>query len=548
MRLLIIFTRPTGANDMNFAYHMPLGLMYISSTLKHAGHSVDILNLNHHRGKAADIIRNELDEADKYDYVCTGGLSTHYSQVKELVETVRGHRSGAGIILGGGLISSEPELMLNTLKPDFIVIGEGENTIVELLSSIENKAVLSNVAGIGFRDGNGELIITRPRPAINDLDSLPLPDYDGFELETYLNNIKPSDSAMFDLYDNPRAYPLICSRSCPFQCTFCFHPVGNKYRQRSLDAIMHELETAIKRYKINIVSIYDELFSYNRERVYDFCERFRKIQNETPWEVKWACQMRVDKLDDEFLRTMKDAGCHMVSYGFESYNPVVLKSMKKHITPAQIDNAIHLTIKNNISIVGNFIFGDKAETARSAKETSDYWKANRHAGLRFGYVNPYPGTEIYYHCLNRGIIKDKLDFIENHISDVFNMTDTMTDEEFLQLNYDLADCLKHRIVAFPQRICRNNDGTKSFTIKCPHCNKVVQYNNYVGITLTSDIQTFCRGCRGSFYLMSRFRYYSILLRMMIYSLIGRKLRRKLSVVRNAVLKQSRFLLRRAGKA
>lgn len=542
MRLLIVFTRPTGADDMNFTYHMPLGLMYISSMLKHTGHRVDVLNLNHRRGKAADIIRNVLDEADKYDYVCTGGLSTHYLPIKEVVETVRGHRSGAGIILGGGLISSEPELMLDALKPDFIVIGEGENTIVELLSSIENKADLSDVAGIGFRDGNGRSIITKPRLAINDLDSLPLPDYDGFELETYLDNINPSDSAMFDLYDNPRAYPLICSRSCPFQCTFCYHPVGNKYRQRSLDAIMRELETAVKRYKINIVVCYDELFSYDRKRVYDFCGRFRKIQNETPWEIKWFCQMRVDKIDDEFLRTMKDAGCYMVSYGFESYNPVVLKSMKKNITPAQIDNVVHLTMKNNISIVGNFIFGDKAETPQSVKETLDYWKANVQTGINFSYINPYPGTELYYHCLKRGIIKDKLDFIENHIVDVFNMTDTMTDEEFRRMAEDIADCVRFRIYAFPLRIRKNSDGKTSFTIKCPHCNEVVRYNNYVGITLTSEIITFCRHCRRRVWLVSRFRYYSVLLRHMVHSLMGPKLRRKLSVVRNMVQKRFRFLV------
>ncbi len=534
MKILIIPVRPTGCNDKNFNYHPPLGLMYISSVLKRSGRNVDVLNLNHRSGKVEDIIHTALDVGEKYDFICTGGLSTHYQQVREVVEAVRGHKEGARIILGGGLITSEPELMLNALKPDFIVIGEGEKTIVELLSCLENGGNIAHVLGIGYRDKSGKIVINQPQPAIKDLESLPLPDFEGFELETYMDNLKPSSNVALDLYDFPRAYPLICSRSCPFKCTFCFHPVGKLYRQRSMDSIINELDTAINRYKANVIIIYDELFSLNKERVYEFCERLKKIQEGVSWKIRWMCQMRVDKLDKEFLKTMKDAGCYMVSYGFESYSPVVLKSMKKQITPSQIDKAIKLTLEQKISIVGNFIFGDKAETVQTANETLDYWKANHHYGIMFAFINPYPGTELYNHCIEKGIIKDKLDFIENHITDAFNMTDTMTDEEYEKLLCDTVDAWrKYRLYAVPISVKKNENGTAYFKIKCPHCNKIVEYDNFAEINFMSDFNlTFCRKCRGRFFLASRLYIYKTKAHVMLTTLLGFKLRRKVRNIKN----------------
>ena len=529
MRILIVFSRPTFSEEVDYSYNMPLGLMYVSSVVKRAGHDVDVLNLCHRKGKSIDIIREALDSADRYDFVCTGGLSIHYKQVKEVVDCVRAHQSGAGVILGGGLISSEPELMLEALKPDFVVIGEGEDTIVELLSNIENKGNPADVLGVGFRDLNGTIVITPARPAIADLDILPLPDFEGFELTVLLDNLKPSTSFTYDLFDNPRAYPLVSSRSCPFRCTFCYHPIGKKYRQRSLDAIMNELEDAIVRYKINIIMIYDELFSIDRERVYEFCRRFKKIQKKTPWEMAWCCQMRVDRLGDEFLATMKDAGCYMVSLGFESYSPVVLKSMKKHITPEQIDNAIHLTMKNQISIVGNFIFGDKAETVETVRQTIDYWKKIFHSGIKTGFIQAYPGTWLYHDCIKRGIIKDKLDFIENHITDIINMTDSMTEEEFRRLEPELRQLDEDRtrtfLVALPLFPKRNSDGDASFSVKCPHCDATSQYKNYGGLTWTTPtLTTFCKHCRRRFWLASRYHMTSTRIRsigfLIAYNLLG----------------------------
>src|SRR3989339_954769 len=460
MKILIVVPRTIVSDKVNYKYLFPLGLAYISSALKLAGHDIDCLNLNHYSGTTENLINNYLF-SQKYNVICTGGLSTSYKQIKMVTDAV--HKSGtdAKLILGGGAISSEPELMFNALKPDYIVIGEGEKTIVELVNSIKNGDNVKYVDGIGYLDNNAKFICTKPQVPIENLDTIPLPDFEGFEFEKYLDNMQPSDMYFYDLYDFPRVYPIVCSRSCPFLCTFCFHPVGNRYRQRSVDSIIHELSVMIKRYRINTIAIYDELFSNNREWLFEFCKRIKMLFSEISWECKWSCQMRVDKLDDEMLRVMKDSGCYMISYGFESYSPVVLKSMKKHITPEQIKNAVDTTMKHNISIQANFIFGDSAETMQTASETLDYWKKNNSAGIMLSYINPYPGSELYE-----------------------------------------AE-LRYRFYAVPKSLKKTEDNTYNTKVKCPHCKEIIEYKNYsITYKLYFLYLMYCRNCRKRFFVVS----------------------------------------------
>ncbi len=503
MKLLLVVPRSQPGDAINYKYLFPLGLAYISSVLKQEKHNVDCFNANHYEGTIDHLLGRKLAE-NKYDYVLTGGLSTSYNQIKMIADAVHKSNCGVGLILGGGLISSEPALMFNDLRPDYIVIGEGEKTIGELLKCLEHKDDLSQVAGIGYRDLNGTFRCAKPAVSVEDLDSIPYPDFEGFEFEKYLDQMQPSDQYFYDLFDQPRVYPIVCSRSCPFLCTFCFHPAGNKYRQRSVDSIMAELAVMVKKYRINTIAIYDELFSNNREWLYEFCRRFKEFSAGLPWECRWSCQMRVDKMDEEMLKTMRAAGCYMVSYGFESYSPAVLKSMKKHITPQQIERAVESTLRNDISIQGNFIFGDPAETTGTARETLDYWKKHNYAGIMLGFINPYPGSDIYQQCVKRGIIKDKLDFIANHIFDVLNMSETMTEKELEKLKIDIYEAeLKYKIYAVPNSVEQHKDGTGNFNVRCPHCREIIDYKNYpLATKLYFYYMAYCRSCRRRFFIVS----------------------------------------------
>ncbi len=500
MKILIAVPRLQLEETVNYNYMFPLGLAYIFSVLKQAGHQVSCLNLNHYAGAVADILNDFIRCHGPFDLACTGGISTIYQQIRSLVEALRADHPEIKIVLGGGLISSEPELMCNELKPDYVVLGEGEETIRELVACLENRGDPGQVTGIGYRGG-----FTKARAPIADIEALPWPDFAAFEFDKYLDHMRPSDQFFQDLFDHPRVYPIICSRSCPFLCTFCYHPIGQKYRQRSVKAIMAELAVMVRRYQINLIAIYDELFSNDRAWLLEFCREIKALLKDIPWECQWGCQMRVDKLDDEMLKTMKAAGCYSVSYGFESYSPLVLKSMKKHITPEQIDRAIKLTLDNDLALQANFIFGDPAETEQTAGETLAYWRTHAPAGVMLTFISPYPGTELYQKALAKGIIKDKLDFIANRIFCIFNLSDHLNDREFSRLWYEVNKAvIKERVYAKEWSLAPAPDGTFAIAVKCPHCREQIKYQNYaLKSRYYFSVMMYCRACHRRFFLASR---------------------------------------------
>ncbi|MDO9034401.1 MAG: cobalamin-dependent protein, partial [Methanoregula sp.] len=170
------FSPDTEKKEYN--YNIPVGLAYISAYLKHYGHDVQFLNLNHLEGKVEDLIRERMS-SEVFDFVITGGISPFYSDVKYCINCVRQISPSTRIIAGGGLISSQPEIMFGLLKPDFGVIGEGELTIRELFDCLKNNGDLTMVNGLIFSDKNGGIQKTGIRDPILNLDELPWPDYEG---------------------------------------------------------------------------------------------------------------------------------------------------------------------------------------------------------------------------------------------------------------------------------------------------------------------------------------------------------------------------------
>ena len=533
MKILIVIPRYNLTNKRDYEYAFPFGLGYISSALKNAGYSVDCLNLNHFDG-TIEYLMNKILDSKKYDIVCSGHMGIGYTVIEKIINSAKAHKSKPKIIIGGTIITAESKLMFESLKPDFGVIGEGDITIIELIKCLENKEDLKKVNGIVYWE-NGGPIFTKPRELINDLDSLPTPDFQGIGFKEQLDNMG-SNSSPYGLFDEPRVYPILCSRGCPFQCTFCYHSIGMRYRIRSIRNIMKELEGAVKRYKINTICIYDDLFSLNKERLYKFCREIKKLINKLQWECKWTCQLSVRDVDKEMLEKLKDAGCYAVSYGFESYSQKVLNSMKKPITPKQIDNAIKLMKETGLSIQGNFIFGDIAETKESAKETLDYWKKNCSGEIYLGFIQPYPGSKIYERCIQRGIIKDRLDFIKNkmNITNWFNMTDSMTDEEVLQLKKDILEARrKYAKYVVPLKIRKKKGNRYSVLVECPFCKKKINYRNFsIQDRILYTFWISCRSCKMRFSVVSRIYKFGV----NHYEKID-FLRRNYLLIRNAILKR-----------
>ena len=396
---------PRIVSTIGEGYYFPLGISYISTAMKQAGFNVFNLNLNHINGIIEDIISNEIIK-NNIDVVMTGGLSFQYNSLKNIIDCVHNKFSQIKIIVGGGIITGEPKIAMVALEyVDVGVIGEGEITSVELCNVLQENTdteALSKIAGIIYNN-NGNWTQTKPRKEIENLDSLPFPDYNGFGLDKYLD--MPPMSTLNTIKD--KSFFVLSSRSCPYQCTFCFHTVGKKYRQHSIKRIVEEIKI-LKEYGVKYVMMSDELFAINKKRVLEFSEKMQQLS------MSYYAQFRVDDIDDELIDIIKRTkSCTCVGLGLESADNRILRSMRKKTTVEQIDRALKLTYEAGIPTTGNFIFGDIEETIETAANTLNYCEKHNEYNISLNFINVYPGTYLYKYALDKGIIKNPVQFLKD---------------------------------------------------------------------------------------------------------------------------------------
>ena len=303
-------------------YEFYFGLAYVSSYMKHKEYNVFCQNTNHYNIPLEQQLSEYIDDK-QIDVICTGGMSFQFNEINTLLETVKKIKPEIITVVGGAIITSDPCLALENMQIDFGIIGEGEETMVDLADALCHGNDVSKVKGIAYYDAKNNLTITEHRDPIADLDALPIPDYEGFEYGHFVSLFTPAHNFYFTILDEVRPAYISTSRSCPFSCTFCYHPLGKKYRQRSLDNVFKEIDYLVEMYNINVLLILDELFSVNKERMYDFAKRIQK------YNIKWSPQLRVTDVDENVLKALKDSGVFAISYGIESASDKILTSMQK---------------------------------------------------------------------------------------------------------------------------------------------------------------------------------------------------------------------------
>ncbi len=387
----------------------PVGLAYVSASMKHAGYNVTTLNSNFINSDFDSTLKNLIIK-NSINVVCTGGTSYDVHELNHILKITKQTNSRITTIVGGAIISSDPETAMKVLDADIGVIGEGEETMCELAGTLNNKTYLNNVSGIIYKY-NGGLKQNRNRPEIKDINLLPLMDFEGFSYNEWLKTTNFSGI-------------IHSARSCPYQCTFCYKSTGNKYRQRTLDSVFNEIDYQIENFNIKSIMISDELFATNRKRIIDFCDRVKA------YNFSWSSSLRVREIDIGLLHLMKDAGCRGIGTGLESGDYEILKSMRKNVTVEELKNALDIFVESKIGMLGNFIFGDKSETQISIDTTLDLWKKyNQKIYINLGIVATLPGTQIYYEACNKGIIKNKEQFLKD-CSFIINITEMDNSEYY----------------------------------------------------------------------------------------------------------------------
>jgi anaerobic magnesium-protoporphyrin IX monomethyl ester cyclase len=358
----------------------PLGLAYLAAVARREGHYVSIL----------DAFAEGLDWKSfasrvgnqKYDIIGITGMTPVFDTVKRSIKICRPH--ARYLVLGGPHATAfRDTVMRDNLELDFAIYGEGERTFLELLAQLEDGDAVQDTHGIVTRDGVGP-----PRALWQDLDTLPFPARD----------LLPNDQYRYPLFGT-RSTTLITSRGCPFPCIFCDKGIfGNRWRARSADNILGEVDEAVFKYGAKAIVFYDDLFLLERRRVEAVCEGLLRRK----YRIRWKAEARVDCVDKEILTLMRRAGCDVVAYGVETGNQVGLDYLEKKTNPDRIRLAFEMTRKAGIKTMGYFILGIPVETYNDALNTIQFAIELKTDYAQFSVLSPLPGTRLYDEAVRDG--------------------------------------------------------------------------------------------------------------------------------------------------
>lgn len=401
--VLLVIPRYTTYGQSNH-YVMPLGILYVSSYLKKANiANVITLNLNHEEGSEEDILKSYFEKFE-IGLVGVGGISGEFCDLYRIASLTKKIDSNIKVVLGGGIVTADPKTTMKAFPGvDYGIIGEGEKTMVDLVSSLMAELPLDSIEGLIFKEGDKQ-IVTANRKEISELDTLPMPDYVGFKYDQYLKE-NP------DLSDEGKKYSqvsVIGGRSCKYNCTFCFHPSGSTYRQRSLDSIFSEIDYLVSNYDISYIALREELFATDNIRVKEFCKRAES------YHFDWSIQLRIDNVNKELVELLKDTRCRYVFVGVESASNEVLRSMRKGITLEQIEEALTLLKEAGLNSRSGVIFGDSVETWETAMFSLNWFKENYNRFRMFvDMIIAFPGSTLYKRACQSGVIPDPVQFLKD---------------------------------------------------------------------------------------------------------------------------------------
>lgn len=308
-----------------------------------------------------------------------------------LAEIAKKMLPGSTVIVGGPSASTCSEYLMSNSAIDFIVLGEGEETICELAQAILSNIVgekQNNIRGIGYRNADGCLVTNEQRPLIKDLDEIPFPDRDSMFIIDRHGKIKRCHE-----YKD-----ILTSRGCPFPCTFCcaYKAWGTrKPRYRSIESIIDELDFLLSKYGSNDFIFWDDLFTSNSERVKAFC----KIVLQRKMRISWVCLTHLNTIDEELLLLMKAAGCREIQIGIESGSDRILSFIKKEISREIIFAKVPILKKVGIPWHVFLIIGFPTETVQEMDETMRLIAEIRPHYVYLGLFCPYPGTDLYNYLI-----------------------------------------------------------------------------------------------------------------------------------------------------
>ena len=431
MSLKVIFIIPEIRLDEK-PHHFPFWAGILGSIVEKKGGHVGILDLNAIRMDygTATLPRKKIEEElalDDWDIVGIGGLTSTYSRIKELVPIIRNSCPNSLIIGGGGWSTYNPDEILQLIPDlDLICIGEGEETFSELYDEVSlGSNDLEKINGLCIND-NGKIKFTQPRALISDLNQIPYPDYELFETDIYFRY--SSLPLSLESFNSKRRVSVVWERGCPRGCTFCSHNgmsridlqniygEGNRKEGEKLVRIsdkendtfqlparwpdakyaVDNIKLLVEKYNADFISILDENMTSNLKWTKEFCDLY--IEEGLDKTVKWGTLGDAPSVAVKpgIVKTMKDAGCTYISFGFESASDKVLnQDIQKGQLKAHLQKTVDTLIEAKLTPITTFMIGNPHENIDDLMETLDFWIQN---GIEVDpfICTPYVGSPIFY--------------------------------------------------------------------------------------------------------------------------------------------------------
>ena len=377
----------------------PLGLLYVGTVLKEAGHEVKLIDV------AVDGDPTDAD-VGACDVLGVGCLSSQHFWALEVAR--RAKSMGKTVVFGGPHPTFIQEELLRGGAVDYIVRGEGEYTMRELVGALAREGETcdpSRVAGISWLDERtGEVIDNAARPFIEDLDELPDPDRSLLTIDAYretkLERINPATT-------------LVTSRGCPYNCSFCVSTqmTGRRWRWRSVQRVVNEVES-IRTLGFRGIFFVDDNIAVDVERVLAMCD----LIIERKLDIRWWGMARADTIvrNRRMVKRMAESGCSTIFLGIESASDRVLAQYEKKSTVDTSAKACRILAGSGIRVQGSFILGGPIETVRDMKSTIEYaCRLNPKIG-QFSLLTPFPGSQIYEELKDRLVTDDWSKFDSIH--------------------------------------------------------------------------------------------------------------------------------------
>ncbi|MBI5188262.1 MAG: cobalamin B12-binding domain-containing protein [Nitrospirae bacterium] len=399
MRVLLInpfFPTSRTPDKKRWYSYFPFGIAYVASYLIQKGVDVEVLDVLGEClsiEEAKDRIKNTTA-----DVVGITGMSSQYLYVKGLASFIK-KTLNVPVILGGALSTYSYETVLKNTDVDICVIGEGEFASYEIIENLNNP---SRVKGIAFKKGTN-IDVTASRTPTRNRDIIPFPAYKLFDMERYTRTSLYSEAKTAKRYTDLKCAYLITGTGCPFKCNFCSKTLSVGYR--SVDNIIEEIKYLMETYNVKGFHFGDELLVINRKRMIEFAQKVK------PLNILWAGQARVDTVDYELLKIMKESGCVAIGYGIESGSQRLLDAMNKGVKLKQTENAMRWAMDLGLEMKIQLMIGYPGEDQTTLQETVDFFKRIGHPGRRFNIFTPLPGSKTYNDCIRDGLIEDEEDYL-----------------------------------------------------------------------------------------------------------------------------------------